>query len=207
METLTAPVAPPTVWSAEQEDVLFRAARSVQAWSDAPVPEDVVAGVYDLVRWGPTAMNTSPLRLLLLRSPESRARLAAHLGEGNRARALAAPLTIVVAADIRWHEQMPTLAPHLPDPVATFEPAAEMRERTAFDNAWLQAGYLVVGLRNAGLTVGPMGGMDKAAADADLFADSSWRTVMVLNVGWPAKDDGAHPRAPRLDWETVARTL
>lgn len=207
MEMLTAPHAPSTVWPAEQEDTLFRRARSVQAWADAPVPDDVIERVHDLVRWGPTAMNTSPLRLLLLRSPESRARLAAHMGEGNRDRVLTAPLTIVVAADTRWHEQMPVLAPHLPDPVATFEPAAEMRERTAYDNAWLQAGYLVVGLRNAGLTVGPMAGMDKAAADADLFADSAWRTVMVLNVGWPAEDDGAHPRAPRLEWDTVARTL
>ena len=205
METLTAP--PTSHLTADQEDTLFLTARSVQAWSDAPVPDEVVRQVHDLVRWGPTAMNTSPLRLLMLRSPESRARLAAHMGEGNRDRVLTAPLTIVVAADTRWHEQMPTLAPHLPDAVATFEPNAEMREHMAHDNTWLQAGYLIVGLRAAGLTVGPMGGMDKAAADADLFADSAWRTVMVLNVGWPAEHDGAHPRAPRLNWDVTTRTL
>ena len=70
-------------------DLLFRTARSVNTFTDEPVADEQVRAAYDLLRWGPTAMNTSPLRLLLVRSPEARERLAAHMAEGNRDRVLA----------------------------------------------------------------------------------------------------------------------
>jgi 3-hydroxypropanoate dehydrogenase len=81
------------------------------------------------------------------------------------------------------------------------------------DNAFLQAGYLIVGLRAAGLHVGPMTGFDNAGLDAELFAGSPWRSIIVANVGTaPADIDGfpmpaSHPRQGRLDFEDVARTV
>jgi 3-hydroxypropanoate dehydrogenase len=189
------------------QDALFRSARSVRAWADRPVTDEHVAAVYELLRWGPTAMNASPLRLLLVRGREARERLARHMDEGNRERVLGAPLTLVVAADTNFHRTLGHLAPHLTDAEEHFGPDVPGRERIARENAWLQAGYLVVALRGSGLDVGPMGGMDADAVDAELFAGTGCRSLMVLNVGWPAQDPDARPRAARLAFEQVARSL
>ena len=189
------------------QHTLFRGARSVRAWSDEPVPDETIDAVYDLVRWGPTAMNTSPLRMLLVRSPEARERLASHMGEGNRQRVLDAPLALVLAADVDFHETLGELAPHMRGAREMFADNLAARERVARDNAHLQAGYLMVGLRAAGLDVGPMSGMDAAGIDADLLSGTTWRSIMVLNVGRPGEQDGAHPRAARLSFGAAARVL
>ncbi|HWS57980.1 MAG TPA: malonic semialdehyde reductase [Actinotalea sp.] len=180
-------------------DTLFYDARSSHPLAADPVPDGVIEAVHDLVRWGPTAINSSPMRLLLVRSAEARSRLAAQMAEGNRDRVLTAPLSIVVAADTDFHEHLDVLGPHRPGTRERLAATPETRVRMARDNTWLQAGYLVVGLRAAGLAVGPMSGMDAAGIDADLLAGTSWRSILVLNVGRPATDGQPYPRAPRLD--------
>lgn len=208
-ETLPAELRVPQ----EVVDLVFRDARTVNTFADGDVTDEQVRAVWDVVRWGPTAMNSLPLRLLLVRSPEGRERLVSHMNEGNKAKTQRAPLSVVVAADLDFHEQLPRLAPHMAGARENFAPATEMRARMSRDNAFLQAGYLVVGLRAAGLHVGPMTGFDAPGLDADLFAGTGWRSIMVLNVGSAPQDvDGfgspaSHPRQDRLDFEDVARTI
>ncbi|QZN85027.1 malonic semialdehyde reductase [Cellulomonas sp. C5510] len=198
---------------AEIADLVFRSARTVNSFADGEVTDEQVRAVWDVVRWGPTAMNTLPLRLLLVRSPEARERLVTHMADGNKAKTQLAPLSIVVAADLDFHEHLPRLAPHMAGARDTLAGAEEVRERMSRDNAFLQAGYLVVGLRAAGLHVGPMTGFDAPGLDADLFAGTSWRSIIVMNVGTePADREGlgvpaSHPRQARLDFEDVARTV
>ncbi len=198
---------------AEVADLVFRSARTVNTFTDEEVTDEQVRAVWDVVRWGPTAMNTLPLRLLLVRSPEARERLVAHMSDGNKAKTLRAPLSLVVAADLDFHEHLPRLAPHMAGARENLAGAEAARERMSRDNAFLQAGYLIVGLRAAGLHVGPMTGFDAAGLDADLLAGTSWRSIMVANVGTaPADVEGfgvpaSHPRQTRLDFEDVARTL
>lgn len=187
-------------------DLLFREARTVNTFADGEVTDEQVRAVHDVVRWGPTMMNTVPMRMLLVRSPEARGRLAAHMAPGNRDRVLAAPLTIVVAADRDFHEHLDVLAPHLPGARDMFADA-DAREGLARSSAMLQAGYLIVGLRAAGLHVGPMSGMDAAGIDAEFFADNGWRSLMVLNVGTPAGPESVRPRAPRLEFDQVAAVV
>jgi len=203
----TATAASPTfALDAAALDLLFRSARTARAWDPRPVSDEHLAAVYELLRWGPTALNTSPLRLLRVASPEARERLASHLAEGNRGRALTAPLTLVVAADANFHEHLGTLVPHLPGAKDLFADE-DRRLAVARDNAFLQAGYLVLALRASGLEVGPMSIADPAGLDADLLAGTGWRSLLVVNAGWPAQDNGAHPRAPRLSPEVAVRTV
>ncbi|OJX98104.1 MAG: malonic semialdehyde reductase [Micrococcales bacterium 73-15] len=180
-------------------DLLFREARSVNAFTDDDVDPAEVLAAYDLAKWGPTAMNVSPLRLAVVPRGEARERLVSHLSEGNRAKTLAAPLAVVAAADPRFHSRLDTLAPHRAGLADELEPHAERRAGMARTNALLQIGYLVLALRARGLHVGPMGGFDAAGLDADLFAESGWTSLLVLNVGRAAAPGGTHPRAPRLD--------
>jgi 3-hydroxypropanoate dehydrogenase len=194
-------------------DLVFRDARTVNTFTDGEVTDEQVRAVWDVVRWGPTAMNSLPLRLLLVRSGEGRERLVDHMNEGNKAKTRRAPLSIVVAADVDFHEQLPRLAPHMAGARENFAGVEDVRARMSRDNAFLQAGYLIVGLRAAGLHVGPMTGYDAPGLDADLLAGSGWRSIMVLNVGSAPEDvegfgmPASHPRQGRLDFEDVARTI
>lgn len=188
-------------------DLLFRTARSVGQFTDEEVTDEQLAAVYDLVKWGPTAMNTLPLRLLVVRERDARERLAAHMAEGNRQRVLDAPVTLVLAADPAFHQHLPVLAPHLPGMADSLEPATEQRMQMARTNALLQVGYLIVGLRAAGLDVGPMGGMDAAGIDAEFFAANGWQSLLVVNVGHAAEGGTPYPRAARLSYEQVSQTV
>lgn len=188
-------------------DLLFREARTAGAFTADEVTDAQLQAAYDLAKWGPTAMNVTPLRMLVVRTPEARARLAAHMNEGNRQRVLDAPVTLLLAADTRFHQHLPLLAPHRAEMVDTFEAMPQMREQMARNNAWLQAGYLILALRAAGLAAGPMGGMDATAIDEDLLAGTGWASLFVVNVG---QADGAQypfPRAARLDWDKATRTV
>lgn len=206
MDDLETPGTAPAV-DAAIADRLFHGPRTVGRFLDTPVPDDLLREVYDAVRWGPTSMNTSPLRVLVVRTPEARARLAAHMGDFNRERVLAAPVSLVVAADTDFHLHMPLLVPHAPTAGDGLAHQHEMRAGMSRDNTWLQTGYLVVGLRAAGLGVGAMTGMDAAGVDGEFLAGTSWRTQAVLNVGWPDGEGTDRPRAPRLAWDQVSRTV
>lgn len=189
-------------------DLLFREARTVNAFADEAVPDEKVEAAYDLVRWGPTAMNTLPLRLFLVRDAAARARLVSHLGEGNQAKTLAAPLTIVAAADSNFHEHLAVLAPHMEGARERFDVAGEeVRTGMARTSALLQVGYFIVGLRAVGLHVGPMGGFDAAGVDEEFFAENGWKSLVVLNVGSPAAEGASYPRQTRLRFDEVSRTV
>ena len=198
------------VLAPDAQDLLFRTARTTNAFTDEPVTDAQMRAVYDLVRWGPSTANGQPLRILLVRSPEARERLGAHMSEGNRAKTLAAPLVAVLAYDTDFHENLPRMAPALPDAKSWFEGSPEAdaaRARTAHESAALQAGYFIVGLRAAGLSAGPMGGFDKAGVDAEFFPDGRFKSFVVVNIGRPAEKDPHYPRAPRLDYDEVVQTV
>ena len=186
-------------------DLMFREARTVNTFRDEDVSDEQVRAVWDLVRWGPTAFNSLPMRMLLVRSTEARERLASHMSGSNAAKTLRAPLSIVLAADLDFHEHLPRLAPHMASLRDQLADATESRVGTSRDNAVLQAGYLVVGLRAAGLHVGPMTGFDAPGVDAEFHAGTSLRALMVVNIGAPAAP--RHDRLPRLDFDAATTTV
>ncbi|WP_127126578.1 malonic semialdehyde reductase [Georgenia sp. SYP-B2076] len=187
--------------------LLFDDAHTTNAFTREPVDVDVVRRAYEHLRWAPTAMNTQPLRLTVLGTPESREPLVAHLSPGNQAKTLAAPLTVVAAYDPDFHEHMPVLAPFRAGMREQLAPDAELRDGLARTNGLIQLGYLILALRAEGLQVGPMAGMDAAGVDGALHAENGWRVLAVLNVGHAAdpEDERAQfPRAGRLEFDQVA---
>ncbi|GGS07456.1 nitroreductase family protein [Micromonospora fulviviridis] len=188
------------------QDLLFRAARTANAFTDEPVDEEQVRAIHDLVRNGPTAMNAQPLRVLLLRSAPARARLLPYLSSGNRDKTAGAPLTAVLAADVDWHDRLPELFPHRPGARDWFTGDPAGREAQARFNAALQIGYLLIGVRAAGLAAGPMAGFDAAGVEREFFPDGRHRVLLLMNIGRPAPD-AWRERLPRLDYAEVVRTL
>ncbi|MFF5052762.1 malonic semialdehyde reductase [Micromonospora sp. NPDC000663] len=187
------------------QDLLFRKARTAEAFTDEPVTDEQVAAIHDLIRYGPTAYNGQPLRVLLLRSPESRARLLPYLSSGNRAKTASAPLTAILAADVDFHRRLPELYPHRPQAREWLADRAARVEQARF-NATLQIGYLIVGVRAAGLAAGPMAGFDAAGVQREFLPDGRHEVLLVLNLGHPAPQTGP-ARLPRLDTDEVVRTL
>jgi 3-hydroxypropanoate dehydrogenase len=188
------------------QELLFTDAHTANAFLDEPVSDEQLAAVYNLVRWAPTAANTQPLRMLVVRSPEGKERLLPHLSEGNKTKSLKAPINAILAADTDYHEYIPRLAPFLAAMMDHLAGNPDLREQQARFNAALQAGYFILGVRAAGLAAGPMGGFDAAGIDREFFPDGRWRSIMVVNIGKPASD-AFRPRQARLEYEEVARTL
>ncbi|TQU93495.1 malonic semialdehyde reductase, partial [Xanthomonas perforans] len=93
-------------------DQLFRTARTQNAFADTPVSHEVLRELYELVKWGPTAANSGPARFVFVTSAEGKAKLKPALSEGNAAKTLAAPVTVIVAHDEDFHEKLPYLFPH-----------------------------------------------------------------------------------------------
>ena len=187
--------------SKEAQDLLFRSARTANTFTDEPVTDEQVRAVYDLVQWAPTSMNTQPMRVTLVRSPEARERLVRHLAPGNQAKTAAAPLVAVVTADREFHETLPEVFPHAPNAKDMFaDPAG--REVFAGFNAAIQLGYLILGIRAAGLAAGPMTGLDAAGVEKELFPAGDRKVVAVVNIGRPGPD-AWFPRSPRLSFERV----
>ncbi|MQY09546.1 malonic semialdehyde reductase [Actinomadura macrotermitis] len=187
------------------QELLFTEARTANTFTDEPVTDAQVAAIYDLVKWGPTAMNTQPLRLTLVRSPQARERLVAHMNEGNKAKTAAAPLTIIVTADADFHEHLPVTFPHKPDAREVMA-ANPGRARMAHFNAAIQLGYLIVGIRAAGLAAGPMAGYDAEGIKKEFLADDNRQVVAVVNVGRPGPD-AWFDRNPRLSYDQVVTEI
>ncbi|MFF7096881.1 malonic semialdehyde reductase [Streptomyces rubradiris] len=193
------------VLDAAAQDLLFREARTANTFADEPVTEEQVQAIYDLVKYGPTAFNQSPLRITLVRSPEARERLVRLMAEGNQPKTAAAPLVAILSADNEFHEELPTLFPHFPQAKDAFFSERAVREGAAAMNATLQAAYFIIGVRAAGLAAGPMTGLDFEGVRKE-FLDDDHTPLMVVNIGKPGPD-AWFPRSPRLAYEDVVTTV
>ncbi|MFD4597390.1 malonic semialdehyde reductase [Streptomyces sp. NPDC058464] len=187
------------------QDLLFREARTANTFTDEPVTDEQVQAIYDLVKFGPTSMNQSPLRVVLVRSPEARERLVPYMAEGNQKKTATAPLVAILAADNEFHEELPELFPHFPQAKDAVFGDRAVREGSAALNAALQAAYFIIGIRAAGLAAGPMTGVDFAGIQKE-FLDDDHTPFVVVNIGRPGPD-AWFPRSPRLAYDDVVTTV
>ena len=180
-------------------DQLFREARSYNAWLDRDVGEAQIHAIWELMKFGPTSANQLPARLVWCKSPEAKARLAAHAMDKNQPKIMGAPVCVIVGMDLEFHEQLPWLFPHT-DAKSWFL-KDELRHANAFRNSSLQGAYLMLAARALGLDCGPMSGFDNAAVDAEFFADQpNVRSNFICAIGHgdPASIFGRSPR-PEFD--------
>ena len=187
-------------------DQLFREARSYNAWLERDVSEKQIRAIYELMKMGPTSANQQPARLVWLKSPEARARLARLAGEKNRPKIETAPVCVIVGMDLDFHEQLPWLFPHA-DARSWFAGNEELRGENAFRNSSLQGAYLMLAARALGLDCGPMSGFDNAAVDSEFFAgEPRVRSNFICSIGYgdPASIFG---RSPRPEFDTFNRIL
>jgi 3-hydroxypropanoate dehydrogenase len=189
----------------EALDALFREARTHSAWLARPVPEDLLRQAYDLAKMGPTSANASPARFVFLTTEEAKERLIPALMPGNVEKTRSAPVTVIVAEDLEFYEQLPRLWPQV-DARSWFAGNPGLIAATAARNSSLQGAYLMLAARALGLDCGPMSGFDAEKVNAEFFPDGKWRANFLFNLGF-GDAEKLHPRLPRLDFEDACRVL
>jgi 3-hydroxypropanoate dehydrogenase len=188
-------------------DVLFREAHSTHAFIE-PVTDEQLRALYDLLKWGPTTFNTQPARFVFVRSKEAKEKLAPALTPANLDKTMQAPVTAIVAYDLRFYDNLLKTFPHRPDANKAFMGDEKLAhaERTALRNSSLQGAYMIIAARALGLDCGPMSGFDNAKVDAAFFPEGTWKSNFLCNIGRgdPAK---VMPRNPRLTFEEACRIV
>jgi len=187
-------------------DLIFREARTYYGWLDRPITTEQIHAIYALTKMAPTSANQQPGRFVWCTTPEARQKLADCSAEGNKAKIIAAPATVIIAHDLDFHEQLPWLFPHT-DARSWFAGDPEGRAEHAMRNGSLQGAYLILAARALGLDCGPMSGFDNAAVDAQFLADEPrWRSNFICSIGYgdPAT---LHPRGPRPEFDTFNKVI
>ncbi|OGS52741.1 MAG: malonic semialdehyde reductase [Erythrobacter sp. RIFCSPHIGHO2_12_FULL_63_10] len=190
----------------EALDQIFNEARSYNGWLDRDVTVEQIKAIHDLVKMGPTSANMQPARIVWVKSPDAKAKLAQCVMEGNRAKVLGAPVTALIAYDIDFHDELPWLFPHT-DARSWFAGDETAREAHAFRNSSLQGAYLMIAARALGLDCGPMSGFDADAVNAAFFADQPRHRInfiCAIGYGDPASIFG---RSPRPDFAKFDRIV
>src|SRR5882762_9584787 len=120
----------------EALELVFTKARTHSVWLPKPVGDELLRQIYDLMKWGPTSANSSPARIVFVKSKEAKERLLACMAPGNVEKTKAAPVTAIIAQDMEFYEKLPKLFPFA-DARAWFAGNKPLIESTAFRNSSL----------------------------------------------------------------------
>jgi 3-hydroxypropanoate dehydrogenase len=185
-------------------DQLFRSARTFNAFLPKPVSDEQLHALYELLKFGPTSANCSPMRVVFVKSAEAKEKLKPFLSEGNRAKTMAAPVTAIIATDYEFYEKLPQLFPHA-DARSWFVGNQGLIDGTAFRNGTLQGAYVIMAARALGLDCGPMSGFDSAGVDQAFFAGTPVKSNFLINIGYGDSGKDLFPRSPRLSFDEACR--
>ena len=203
----------------EALNVLFRDARTFSAWTGQPVTDETLQVLYNLTKWGPTSANGSPARFVFLRTQKAKERLRPALSAGNVEKTMTAPVTVIVAYDLKFYEKLPKLFPLNPAIRDVFANNPQLIEATAQRNSSLQGAYLILAARALGLDCGPMSGFDNAKVDEEFFGADKCedceqeffprghvKSNFLCNLGYGDRSKLA-ARSPRLEFKEACTLL
>ncbi len=71
---------------------------------------------------------------------------------------MAAPVTVIIAYDLKFCDKLPRLFPHYPAMRDMFVNNPQLIQETALRNSTLQGAYMILAARALGLDCGPMSG-------------------------------------------------
>lgn len=186
-------------------DTIFAQARTFNGYTDRPVPATLLRELYDYLKWGPTSANSCPARFVFVTSDAAKERLLTCVNEGNIAKVRSAPVTVIVAADTRFYEEMPKLFPSR-DFASMFAGKTAVIDDLLARNVPLQGAYMIIAARALGLDCGPMSGFHSEALNRAFFPDGRWKANFICALGY-GDTTSLFPRNPRLPFEDVCQIL
>lgn len=182
-------------------DLLFREARTHHTWRPKAVPDTLLRELYEVFKFGPTSTNGNPCRIVFVRSQPGKERLIAALSPGNVPKLQAAPVTAIIAHDLRFFDKLPRLFPHK-DMVGMYANDIPHAEEAAFRNGSMQGAYFIIAARALGLDAGPMSGFNNQLVDQAFFANTSLRSNFLCNLGY-GDANALFARLPRFDFDEI----
>ncbi len=201
-------------------NTLFREARTYAKWLPRTVSDQTLQDLYELLKWAPTSANGAPARFAFLRSKEAKERLRPALAPGNVEKTMAAPVTVIIAYDMKFYDQLPKLFPHAPGMKQLFMSNPQLVEVTAQRNSSLQGAYLILAARALGLDCGPLSGFDNVKVDEEFFStgkpcfgceqeffpEGHVKSNFLCNLGY-GEPNSPLPRLPRLPFKEACSLL
>lgn len=182
---------------------VFLEARTFNKFIEKDVSNELIKEVYELAKWGPTSMNCQPGRFIFIKSIEEKEKLKPALMPGNQDKTMVAPVTVIVASDTLFYEQLPSQFPVNPNAKAMFKDNTAISESTMLRNSTLQGAYFIMAARMLGLDCGPMSGFDNKVVDDIFFKNGRYKSNFLINIGF-GDSSGNHPRGPRLNFDQIA---
>ncbi len=182
---------------------IFNEARTQNGWLDTPVSDDELRALYNTLKHGPTSLNCQPARYVFIRTPEAKERLKPLLMEGNREKAMAAPVNVIIGMDLHFFEHLPRFFPFM-DARPWFSSNAAFARETALRNGSLQGAYLMIAARALGLDVGGMSGFDAAGVSAEFFPGGTVEANFICNLGH-GDASKLYPVLPRFEFDEICR--
>jgi 3-hydroxypropanoate dehydrogenase len=185
---------------------IFTEARTANGFIDRKVPHELLNRALELALLGPTSANMLPMRVVFVESAEAKAKLKPALNDGNRDKTMAAPVTAIIAADLKFFDHFPRLFPERGEMFKGMFGGLppEVQRNNAWDNALLQMGYFIIALRSVGLDTGPMAGFERPIVDAAFFPDGRFVTQYLMNIGY-GDDTKVWPRLPRFEAHDISQ--
>jgi 3-hydroxypropanoate dehydrogenase len=181
-------------------------ARTHYSWQNKTVEDAVLESIYDAAKMGPTSANTSPLRIVFVKSQEAKEKLKPTLLPTNVEKTMTAPVTAIFAQDMEFYNSLPYLFPHNLEAKSWFVGSKELIEKTAFRNSTLQAAYFIIAARAYGLDCGPMSGFDNEKVDEIFFKDTPYKSNFICNLGY-GEADKLYPRLPRFEFKQACSII
>lgn len=185
--------------------LLLTEARSHYAWTDQPVDDALLYEIYDMVKMGSTSMNGCPARFFFVKSEEGKQKLAKSLKPANVPKVLGAPVTVIIAYDTEFWQELPKLFPH-EDRRPLFRDKPAYCEDTAYRNSTLQGAYLMIASRALGLDIGAMSGFSNEIVDEQFFSGTTLKSNFLCNIGY-GDETALFQRLPRFEFDDVCKIM
>jgi 3-hydroxypropanoate dehydrogenase len=177
---------------------VFEDGRTHRAFIDKPIQDSLLFGLYNLAKIAPSASNLYPMRITFVKNAAEKQKVIEAAADGNKPKIESAPVVAIIAHDTTFYNHIEKLAPHMDADAFRRQEKAKL-EQIAIENCWLQAGFLIASARAIGLDCGPMSGFDKAKIDEAFYQGTSWRSDLLMNLGY-GDASKLHPRGHRLSF-------
>ncbi len=180
--------------------------RSIRAYEPDSMPKEDLDAILDVVRLAPSAFNLQPWRLVVVRDPALKARLAE--AAFNQRQVAGAPAVLVLYTDMQdalAHVEE-TVHPGMPPEKAAAAAAhvrnvfgkqsADERETWAAGQGYIALGYLLLAAESHGYQTSPMTGFDAGRVKTLLGLPEHVRVPALVAIGRGAEEGFAHHRHP-----------
>lgn len=188
-------------------DLIFREARSHNWWTDRDVSDDQLREIWDVMKYGTTSANTLPARFLFIRSKEAKEKLVPCLNPGNVDKTMRAPVTAIIATDLKYFDNLEKLYPPRPGMKERHASNPEFAAQFGFQQGTLQGAYFIIAARALGLDCGAMGGFDNTKTDETFFAETGWKSNFLCNIGYADLSGIKGPRLYRYTFDEVCKVI